>query len=529
MSIAPHERRSCACLWLLMMFVVVMALGLLPCLSFAQDATSAPRVQPVSLAAVDGCSPGPFIRTCGGPKPRYVDLDLPVEAMISETMAYTTCTIGTPFISKAFGTSWNFASPSPWVSAKVTDASHGDGCQSLITGHIHVTGSPPPDSAGFVVAFQVPYQICAKVPNTPENCWSANSGNSTQYEYVWSSAPIIARATPKPKPKLVLKAYLVTYSGSGARSETSSSTRAAVSGSRTVSTPTPTSEPSWKPITLGGGTDDVINTSALPALPGKSDSKGHFSRSPRRLTLTTKNLLQSLKPGDYSIPAVIKPHESLKKPHPENEAGMLGSLLLTAGTGPGAWMMVSPSLYERFVPSLGAMQVRVLAPVTAEGILGLSAADAGTIGAAGATGVAIGPWDIVVVVGTAVTLYAVDHVALSVPIDTSLDEASKRDKIGFYRLGMSFESPTRLERQSNDALEKGVGTFRLHIHGVSVSMESRGYDESFATGAEILRFFPIIPTPTRSDPTHCTIKLPSPVTKADAYNFNVLIFKRPLR
>ena len=84
------------------------------------------------------------------------------------------------------------------------------------------------------------------------------------------------------------------------------------------------------------------------------------------------------------------------------------------------------------------------------------------------------------------------------------------------RLGISFESATRLARKSAEA-EVVIG-----IHGVSVTAAPETRPHAQAVREAVEREFRVHDTPTRSDPLHRTVELPKPVTAEVARRFNRL-------
>jgi RHS repeat-associated protein len=106
-------------------------------------------------------------------------------------------------------------------------------------------------------------------------------------------------------------------------------------------------------------------------------------------------------------------------------------------------------------------------------------------------------------------------------------EAAAGDPL--VRRGTSRESAARLERQAQAAEQAGVAQNGVpYGHGVSVTtpaanarLSRNPEDASTATRAAFENAgFPVRHTPTRADPTHHTVQLPSPVTPADADRFN---------
>jgi len=84
-----------------------------------------------------------------------------------------------------------------------------------------------------------------------------------------------------------------------------------------------------------------------------------------------------------------------------------------------------------------------------------------------------------------------------------------------FRMGEDKESASRLGRKALEA-EQAIG-----IHGVSGSTARPNVPCSSGTCANLeAAGFKVIPTPTRSDPYHVTIELPSPVTPEVAKRFN---------
>ncbi|MBI3929965.1 MAG: RHS repeat-associated core domain-containing protein [Armatimonadetes bacterium] len=91
------------------------------------------------------------------------------------------------------------------------------------------------------------------------------------------------------------------------------------------------------------------------------------------------------------------------------------------------------------------------------------------------------------------------------------------DDLTLYRLGESWESQSRLQRKSEEALRQ-IGLF-----GVSVSaMKHRDYDISTSTLKTLNEAgFVVLPTPTRRDPLHFTVLFTDPVTNEAATLFNI--------
>lgn len=93
------------------------------------------------------------------------------------------------------------------------------------------------------------------------------------------------------------------------------------------------------------------------------------------------------------------------------------------------------------------------------------------------------------------------------------------------RQGTSWESASRLQRQSEAAEANGFG------HGVSVTtpesnarLSRNPADASSATRREFEEAgFPVHHTPTARDPNHHTVELPDPVTPEDARRFNEIL------
>ena len=91
-----------------------------------------------------------------------------------------------------------------------------------------------------------------------------------------------------------------------------------------------------------------------------------------------------------------------------------------------------------------------------------------------------------------------------------------RDAQVIYRRGDSRETATRLEKKSNEAENSNIG-----IHGVSGSTTRPDGACSSATCGQLeAAGFRVHDTPTRADPGHKTIELPSPVSRDDAERFN---------
>ncbi len=89
------------------------------------------------------------------------------------------------------------------------------------------------------------------------------------------------------------------------------------------------------------------------------------------------------------------------------------------------------------------------------------------------------------------------------------------------RLGTSRESAQRLARKAAEAQANP----RIGVHGVSVTAGRPRGPTSSAPRARVERVFPVHDTPTRADPLHRTVELPSPVTSDVAALFNKL-FRR---
>jgi RHS repeat-associated protein len=93
---------------------------------------------------------------------------------------------------------------------------------------------------------------------------------------------------------------------------------------------------------------------------------------------------------------------------------------------------------------------------------------------------------------------------------------SARNAQVIYRRGDSAETATRLERKATEAQNSNIG-----IHGVSGSTTKPDGPCSSATCGQLeAAGFKVHDTPTRADPNHKTIELPSPVTREDAQRFN---------